>query len=56
MEEILATPEDGSEAATFCALLGQVVINYEDAYHAEFGHWPLNAATPELTYGQTGSA
>jgi hypothetical protein len=56
MEQILATPEDGSEAATFCALLGQVVINYEDAYHAEFGHWPLNAATPELTYGQTGSA
>ena len=56
MEDILTTLDDGSEAAAFCALLGQVVIDYEDAYHAEFGHWPLNAATPEMTYGQTGSA
>jgi len=56
MEDILTTLDDGSEAATFCTLLGQTVIDYEDAYHAEFGHWPLNAATPEMTYGQTGSA
>jgi hypothetical protein len=52
----LTTLDDGSEAAAFCTLLGQAVIDYEDAYHAEFGHWPLNAATPEMTYGQAGSA
>ena len=56
MEDILTTLDDGSEAAAFCTLLGQVVIDYEDAYRAEFGHWPLNAADPEMTYGQTGSA
>jgi hypothetical protein len=56
MEAILTTLDDGSEAAAFCALLGQVVIDYEDSYRAEFSHWPLNASTPEMTYGQTGSA
>ena len=56
MEEILTTLDDGSEAAAFCALLGQVVTDYEESYRAEFGYWPLNAATPEMTYGQTGSA
>ena len=56
VENILTTLDDGSEAAAFCIALGQAVINYEDAYHAEFGHWPLNAATPEMTFGQTGSA
>ena len=53
---LLTTLDDGSEAAAFCTLLGQAVIDYEDACHAEFGHWPLNAATAEMTYGQTGSA
>ena len=56
MEDILTTLDDGSEAAAFCVLLGQVVIDYEDSYRAEFSHWPLNASTPEMTYGQTGSA
>ena len=56
MEDILTTLDDGSEAAAFCASLGQVVIDYEDSYHAEFGHWPLNAASLEMTDGQTGSA
>ena len=56
MENILTTLEDGSEAAAFCIALGQAVINYEDSYRAEFGYWPLNAACPEMTYGQTGSA
>ena len=56
MENILTTLDDGSEAAAFCKALGQVVIDYEDAYRAEFGYWPLNAATPEETFGQTGSA
>ena len=45
VENILTTLDDGSEAAAFCIALGQAVINYEDAYHAEFGHRPLNAAT-----------
>ena len=45
MEDILTTLDDGSEAAAFCALLGQVVIDYEDSHRAEFGHWPR---TPEL--------
>lgn len=56
MENILTTLDDGSEAAAFCKALGQVVMDYEDAYCAEFGYWPLNAATPEETFGQTGSA
>jgi hypothetical protein len=56
LENILTTLDDGSEAAAFCMALAQVVIDYEDSYRAEFGYWPLNAATLEETYGQTGSA
>ena len=56
IENILTTFDDGSEAAAFCTALAQVVIDYEDSYRAHFGYWPLNAATPEETFGQTGSA
>ena len=56
MENILTTLDDGSEAAAFCMALGQAVIGYEKSYRAEFGYRPLNAASPEMTYGQTGSA
>jgi hypothetical protein len=56
MEDILTTLDDGSEAAAFYNALGHVVVDYEDSYHAEFGYWPLNAATAELLYEPSGRA
>ena len=54
--EILTTLEDGSKLAAWSIALAQAVFDFEDAFKAEHGHLPLNAAGPDWIDGPQGNA
>jgi len=48
--------EDGSKLAAWSIALAQAVFDFEDAFKAEHGHLPLNAAGPDWIEGPQGNA
>ncbi len=44
MEEVLTAEDDNSEAGQWYTRFALAVIDFEDIYKAQYGHYPLNAA------------
>jgi len=44
VEEVLTAEDDNSEAGQWHTRFANAVIDFEDTYKAQYGHYPLNAA------------
>jgi hypothetical protein len=44
VEEVLTAEDDNSEAGQWHTRFAHAVIDFEDTYKAQYGHYPLNAA------------
>jgi hypothetical protein len=53
---ILTDDDDGSEGADWLRVLTNAVFDYEDAYQARHGYWPLHPGGPGWTTGPIGNA
>jgi hypothetical protein len=54
--DILTDDDDGSEGADWLRALTNAVFDYEDAYQARHGYWPLHPGGPGWTTGPIGNA